>query len=442
MELWTEYEGITIDGAFPLTKLLRPEGRSAFFSTANGAGVQTVIRLIEAHFDEDEILARWRGVAALNHPNALKLEEYGQVVLDETSLVYAVMEPVDANLEEVLSRQLLSLSEARQLATSLVSVLETLHSHGFVHEHIEPANIFAVGEVVKLRSDCIREAPEGEAGRELKRRDVRDLAAVLLQALTQQRTLEAAARDLPLPVPFDAIVRKGMSGEWGAAEIATALEAGTAPQQNALAAGPAEASLNGIRTSSATEASLPHEQKATEPPSQRAFPSVDLEDAIADVNPRTRPKAIWIVIAGLAALLVVLLGWHFLHRQPVIPSGSAETASAPENTAPKPTTPSTPVARATAPPVRSRDAAAAHGQWRVIAFTYNHEDQAQHKVATIAQNHPELHPEVFTPTGRAPYLVAVGGALNRDEAFALANKVRNEGLPRDTYAQNFSGKIR
>ena len=59
MELWNEYEGRTIDGDFQLTKLLRPEGRSAFFSTSNGTGLPTVIRLIESHYDDAEILARW-----------------------------------------------------------------------------------------------------------------------------------------------------------------------------------------------------------------------------------------------------------------------------------------------------------------------------------------------------------------------------------------------
>lgn len=230
MELWTEYEGRTIDGAFPLTKLLRPEGRSAFFSTSNGNGVPRVIRLIESHFDEDEILARWRRIATLDNPNVLKLDEFGQVVLDGTSLVYAVMEPVEANLGEVLSGQRLTVEETRQLAASLVAVLQTLHTHGFVHEHVEAANVFAVGEVVKLRSDCIREAPEGEEGRELKRRDVHDLAVVLLQALTQERTLEASAPDLPLPAPFDQMVPKGMSGEWGVVEMAAALEP-VAPRQ-------------------------------------------------------------------------------------------------------------------------------------------------------------------------------------------------------------------
>jgi hypothetical protein len=38
MQLWTDYEGVTIDGAFPLRKLLMPEDRSAFFSTAGPNG--------------------------------------------------------------------------------------------------------------------------------------------------------------------------------------------------------------------------------------------------------------------------------------------------------------------------------------------------------------------------------------------------------------------
>ena len=197
MEVWTEYEGRTIDGAFPLTRLLRPEGSSAFFTTSNEAGLPRLIRLIESRSDEEDILSRWRGVAALDHPNILKLEEYGQVVIDETSLVYAVMEPVDANLGEVVRDQCLTLPETRQIAASLSSVLAALHAHGFVHQHVEPVNVVAVGEVVKLQCDCICEAPEGKRGRQLKQRDVHDLAVVLLQALTQEQTLEAATEPSP-----------------------------------------------------------------------------------------------------------------------------------------------------------------------------------------------------------------------------------------------------
>ena len=80
------------------------------------------------------------------------------------------------------------------------------------------------------------------------------------------------------------------------------------------------------------------------------------------------------------------------------------------------------------------------GRWRVIAFTYNREGQAQQKVGSLAQSHPELRPEVFTPNGHAPYLVVVGGTMSRDEAFALVRKGQSEGaLPHDAYAQNYRG---
>ena len=170
MELWTEYEGRTIDGGFPLAKLLQPEGRSAFFSTPNGTGTPTVIRLIESHFDDEEILARWRGVEALHHPNLVELKKFGKAELDGTQLVYAVMEPAEANLGEIVGERRLTVPETTQIAASLVAALEALHSNGFVHEHVEPGNVLAVGEEIKLRSDCIRETPEGAEGRELKRR--------------------------------------------------------------------------------------------------------------------------------------------------------------------------------------------------------------------------------------------------------------------------------
>jgi len=243
MELWTDYEGRTIDGAYPLTKLISPEGRSAFFSTSNGTGVPTVIRLIESHFDDEEILARWRGVSELDHPNLVALKKYGQVMLDETSLVYAVMEPVEANLGEIVRERRLTVLETRQIAFSLLAALEALHKHEFVHEHVEPANVLAVGETIKLRSDCIREASEDD-GRRQKARDVHDYGVVLLQCLTQQKTLEGAARELPLTAPFDEIVRKSINGDWGLPQISKAL--GPAP-----AAAPAAASRSAARDGSA-----------------------------------------------------------------------------------------------------------------------------------------------------------------------------------------------
>jgi hypothetical protein len=94
------------------------------------------------------------------------------------------------------------------------------------------------------------------------------------------------------------------------------------------------------------------------------------------------------------------------------------------------------------PPVHQAQSTGGHGQWRVIAYTYRHEQQANKKAATISQRHPELHADVFRPNEASPYLVTVGGTMDRDEALTLAKKVRHEGLPRDTYAQNYSGEER
>ena len=87
MQLWNDYEGKTIDEAYPLEKLISPEGRSAFFSTHNGTGAPALVRLIESHFDEAEILERWRKIDALQDPHLIALRKFGQTELDGTSIV-------------------------------------------------------------------------------------------------------------------------------------------------------------------------------------------------------------------------------------------------------------------------------------------------------------------------------------------------------------------
>lgn len=429
MELWTEYEGRTIDGAFPLAKLLQPEGRSAFFSTPNGSGLPTVIRLIESHFDDDEILARWRGVAALNHPNLVKLKKFGKVEMDGAPLVYAVMEPADGNLGEIVAERRLSVDETREIGASLVAALGVLHEHGFVHEHVEPGSVLAVGDAIKLRSDCIREAPEGEEGRAAKQRDVRDLAVVLLRSLTQKRTLEDASRDMPLAAPFDGIVRNGLNGNWGLREIGAALVSGGSPRAAAPVVAP--------RVVAPVE-------KIEEPGVAAMSPArAERFRAEPDEEPSGHGMGLKILL-GLSVLVLALIAWRMFHSRPV------ESTAGPRVAAAGPVASPPPVAAAPVSAARVDSAVAAKApsqeagarvEWRVIAFTYNHEDQAKTKVERVGARHPELKPEVFTPNGRAPYLVSIGGAMGRQDAYALARKERDTGLAGDVYAQNFKVMI-
>jgi hypothetical protein len=435
MQLWNEYEGRIIDGRFPLKRLLEPEGRSAFFSTTNDSGAPAVLRLIEAHFDEPEILARWNVVSRIDQANLIKLNRFGQTTLDETALVYAVMEPADANLADILKERVLSTQETLQVATSLVPALEALHANNLIHEHLEPANVLAVGEIVKLRSDCIREAPEGTEANEAKARDVRDLVTVLLQSLTRQRRLSPETN---LPAPFREIVTNGMSGAWGLREIAAALSPASSTGPQAVAE-ISRLSTVKSKTNTPPDASIPERPASTDrgpaPSSERI--TVPVEDEKRRVIP-------WTTIAA-ALILALFIGWHFLHKSPApIPTLANMPEQSPSSVAAASGPTAAPSTAGTATVTNERASAHpdARTQWRVVAYTYNHEDQAKEKAALIASQHAFLNPEVFSPKGHAPYLVTVGGAMSRNEALAFRKRARAAGLPRDTYAQNFPANAR
>lgn len=439
MQLWNEYEGRIVADQFPLKTLLEPEGRSAFFSTTNGSGAPAVLRLIEAHFDEPEILSRWTAVAKVDQPNLIKLKKFGQTTLDETALLYAVMEPSDASLADILKERPLTTQETRQLATSLVPALEALHANNLVHEHLEAANVLAVGEVIKLRSDCIREAPEGAEAGEAKARDVRDLATVLLQALTLQRRFPVGTT---LPAPFHEIVTNGLSGAWGLPQIAAALTPAANPVRPASPAASAPA-VSAQKSEPYAEAATHISSSAHQSPSRIVTPiATPAEDGPRRILP-------WTTIAA-AVIVALFIGWHFLHKSPApiptlatMPSQTSQIspATSPTVAAASTPTPSTSAASA-APSVAAESATGARTQWRVVAYTYNHQSQAQDKAAQILSKHPALNPEVFAPKGHAPYLVTVGGSMDRDAAMAFRRKARAEGLPRDTYAQNFPANAR
>jgi eukaryotic-like serine/threonine-protein kinase len=473
MDLWTEFEGHTIDSAYALNKLLQTEGRSAFFSTLNGKGESVLIRIVECHFDEDEILARWRGVQVLNHPNFLRIDHYGQFLIeaDDITAVYVVFERVDANLGQVLERGRLSTADAAQIGLSMASALETLHAHGFVHEHVEPRNIFAVGETVRLRSDCVRETPEGERGIDARRRDVFDLSVVLIQVLTGLKAPFASYARPPLPSPFEEIVSNGMTGAWGLEAIIAALASHKASKPASASARPvpvaapkpappaapavaaaAAASTRGADarpfSSRAMQREFPFDRRAAANEKERvddghlrwraSFLVEEWRDRLQDSSLR------WIAAVGML-LAVILCGWALTHHLlqaraagATQPDSASPVAAPPPHSAKTPShTPSTALRAHSSTTASTGGAAHTAEQWRVVAFTYNREDQAKKKVSSLSQKLPGLKPEAFSPNGKGPWLVTVGGPLDRDAAYALAHKARSLGLPHDTYAQNY-----
>jgi hypothetical protein len=481
MRLWNDYEGLTVEGMFPVDKLLRPEGRSAFFTTRNGSGSPAVLRLIESIHDDDEILERWQAVSALNQPNIVAFKKFGQTTLHDEALLYAVFEPTDISLEEILRERSLTLDETRDLATSLVTALQALHGAGLVHEHIEPANVLATADTIKLRGDCVRPIPEHLPPTEAHApvaRDIHDLSLVLLRSLTRHRSLSELDRNYRLPAPFDQIIPNGISGTWSLEQIATSLTPPPAPvaapaKEPVPAATPAATASPAFGVTPAPAAVVnasskpaPY-QSAPAVPKRRsgampvaaanysptaiaaaipAAPEPLFEDDSNDSSPvadMVKSKPFWLA-TGAAAIILLAVLWHghqssgSAENKPgtaaAIPAASKPSAAITQSRVPvKPSAPAS--SNKPAPPTAN---ASSTLQWRVVAYTYNRQDQAQHKADTIAQDHRDLHPEVFTPTGRAPFLVTLGGPMTRDKAMTLRDKARNDGLPRDIYAQNYT----
>lgn len=458
MTLWNDYEGKTIAEVYPLKKLVRPEGRSAFFETANGTGTLSMIRLTEALNDEYEMLERWRQVKEVHQENLVAIKTFGQTTFDGVPLAYALMELTDANLADILKERPLTASETTEVAKGVVAALVALHASGLVHEHIDATNVLATGEVIKLRSDCVRECvadPEFSPMTcdELKQRDVHDLGALLLRCLTLERQVTPSMRRLP--APFDSIVKKGMDGSWGLAEIAGALNpavvrpeglpARSLVPQSVLA----EAMPRAVVVEAGSEFVERHEPAAAVAP---AGPALHVRRIQNTVEPAPRSAFFWMACAaGLIAIL--LIAWMLLRGKPAsAPAVVAHVptiADTPVGRPPKPSavvTQEAPAPRAGKAPIAQQPVSSpvktdakvgdGTGNWRVIACTYNHEAQAQAKVVSIRKQHPALNPEVFSPSSGV-FLVSVGGVMTRSEAETIRNRARRAGLARDTFIRNY-----
>jgi serine/threonine protein kinase/tetratricopeptide (TPR) repeat protein len=88
-----------------------------------------------------------RTAAGIRHPNVCQVHEIAEDVDD----LFIVMELVDGqSLAERIRQGALPLTDAVQLALSMLSVLEEMHRRGLIHRDLKPANIFLTPHGVKL----------------------------------------------------------------------------------------------------------------------------------------------------------------------------------------------------------------------------------------------------------------------------------------------------
>jgi eukaryotic-like serine/threonine-protein kinase len=469
MQFWNELEGRTIDDIYPLRRLVRSEGRRAWFETETSHGVPATVSLTEAVTDADEVTARLQAAQSIQHPNLVSITKIGQVRLDNTIVVYAVMEHIEQSLSDVLQMQALSTDEGREVAEALVGALTAIHQKGMSHGHVEAASVLATEETVKLRSDCLQTNASGQAD------DVAGIGATVFHAFTQRKALSATDAQINrIPAPFAEIVRNSFSRRWNLAQIANALK----PAQPLAPPTPQPVPSAPVSAPVSTPAPLPAQAplQFDPPPPAKVAPSAPAnaepripvaERAVSAPRPPapaplppprprrtydeepTEPRRPIALYAGIGVVLLAIIAWLFWPKTAHAPTEAPTQATAPQP-APETAVPATTAAPAPppakSPAVHKAKAEAAtpaapgneHSVWRVVVYTYRGQTKASDAVSRISPQHSDLKISVFNPTGSKKYLVVVGGPMDHEHATQLLDKAKREGLPQDMYVRNFT----
>ena len=232
-ENWKAWEGQVLDGKFSLRQYLGGSPHSAVFLTEYGAGEPrpAAIKLIPVEAGEArQRLRQVEEAALLSHPRLLRIFQAGLCEHEGCPLLYVVMENAPEDLSQVLPQRALTEAETREVLTSVLEGLEYLHARGFVHGHLQPSNILAVDDQVRISSDGLQ--PAGEDPGRTPAADVRALGMTLVECLTQHRPDDILQTLETLPPRFREIVRHSFEPEvqrWTVGQIAAYLKPVTLP---------------------------------------------------------------------------------------------------------------------------------------------------------------------------------------------------------------------
>jgi len=244
-ETWKQWQGRAIRGSLPLQRYLGGSDHSAVFLSQRGSE-KVAIKLVAADPANAEAqLSRWRLAAKLSDPRLLHIFEAGRDRLDNTEILYVVMEYAEEDLSQILPQRSLTADEVRAMMKPILGALAYIHGQGCVHGRIRPSNVHATGDQIKLSSDSLTasgettrsepsmyDAPESADHALSPPSDVWSVGVLICEALTQRLpdTVPSGPAVLPagVPEPFAEIARRSLHGDprqrWKIAQISTRLE--------------------------------------------------------------------------------------------------------------------------------------------------------------------------------------------------------------------------
>ena len=344
-DAWRQFENQVVDNKYPLRQCLSASEISAVFLTDLAApeNRQAAIKLVSVDLANAELqLYRWKRAAKLSHPHLLQIFQAGRCRLDNRTFLYVAMEYAEENLAQVLPVRPLTTIETRAMLEPTLDALGYLHSSGFVHGRLTPANILAVEDEVKISSDTLVEvgdslgeiteptaydSPETAVGRAAPPADIWSLGVTIVEVLTQHLPAWNASQSEPvfpeMPEPFLSIARQCLRPD---------------PAER-----PAVADIAGPLGLKPSQWKQVQKQVARAVEPQRPPPPK-----------RRNPFPAFAAVAALTVLLALIVGWALLrHPGQNPPATTTNQSAAPPASNPEPAgAPSLPPSLATgaAPP--------------------------------------------------------------------------------------------
>lgn len=224
------WEGLTVDGRFPLLEWLGGWADRCVFLTVRQSTHTANIKLIQASgADADACVARWEAAKALPHPCLVEMMETGRYRLTDSDVAYVVSEKAETFLSAIVPLKALDPAKVKEILVPVVDALAFVHDKGFVHASVKPSSIALIHEQWKLSADEMArageplslnreldtyDAPELGTGTFTPAADMWSLGMIIVEACSQRTPVwnRDVAGDLGvpdwLPQPFQEIARE------------------------------------------------------------------------------------------------------------------------------------------------------------------------------------------------------------------------------------------